>query len=199
VKSKECRTLKCPAWPVGWEKQGWQSPLVRSFGLNALPTFWIVDRAGQALCDALVLPEDTPGLLNWVGANEKLAKEVLPKAVKGMIERLGHALHAVQDPALVARLVRQQVPLELCLSSNLRTGCCVDLASHPLRSYFDAGALVTLNTDDPEMFQTTLVGEYRLAQEAFGFSDEELRTLAANSFRASWLPVERKRELLSLL
>ena len=51
----------------------------------------IVDRAGQAKCDALALPEDTLGLLNWVGANETLAKEVLPKAVKGMIERLGSA------------------------------------------------------------------------------------------------------------
>src|SRR3954470_14984039 len=49
----------------------------------------IVDRAGEAKCDALVLPEDTPGLLNWLGANEPLAKEVLPKAVKSMIERLG--------------------------------------------------------------------------------------------------------------
>lgn len=114
-------------------------------------------------------------------------------------ERLGHALHAAADPELLARLVRQQVPLELCLTSNLRTSCCLELAAHPLRSYFDAGALVTLNTDDPEMFQTTLVREYQLAQDAFGFTNEELRQLAANSFRASWLPEERKRELLQLL
>src|SRR5437762_12498245 len=52
----------------------------------------IVNRAGEAKCDALVLPEDTPGLLNWVGANETLAKEVLPKAVNRMIERLGSAV-----------------------------------------------------------------------------------------------------------
>ena len=51
----------------------------------------IVERAGEAKCDALVLPEDTPGLLNWVGANETLAKEMLPKAVKRMLERLGSA------------------------------------------------------------------------------------------------------------
>ncbi len=114
-------------------------------------------------------------------------------------ERLGHALHAGEDAALLSRLVRDQVPLELCLTSNLRTSCCPDLAAHPLRRYFDAGALVTLNTDDPEMFQTTLVREYQLAQQAFGFTDEELRQLAANSFRASWLPQERKRELLNLL
>ncbi len=114
-------------------------------------------------------------------------------------ERLGHVLRAMDDPALVERLVREQVPLELCVTSNLRTGCCAGVAAHPLRRYFEAGALVTLNTDDPEMFQTTLAGEYRLAQDAFGFTNEELRELAGNSFRASWLPEERKRELLKLL
>ena len=114
-------------------------------------------------------------------------------------ERLGHALHAGDDAALLSRLVHQQVPLELCLTSNLRTGCCAELALHPLRRYFDAGALVILNTDDPEMFQTTLVREYQLAQDVFGFTNQELRQLASNSFRASWLPQERKRKLLNLL
>jgi adenosine deaminase/aminodeoxyfutalosine deaminase len=114
-------------------------------------------------------------------------------------ERLGHALGAAEDSELVARLVREQVPLELCVTSNLRTGCCPHIAEHPLRRYFDSGALVTLNTDDPEMFQTTLVHEYELAQDAFGFSNKELQQLAANSFRASWLPEARKRELLNLL
>jgi adenosine deaminase/aminodeoxyfutalosine deaminase len=114
-------------------------------------------------------------------------------------ERLGHALHAIENPALVERLVREQVPLELCITSNLRTSSCLALAEHPIRRYFDAGALITLNTDDPEMFQTTLVREYQIAQDAFGFTNAELTQLAANSFRASWLPEERKRELLNLL
>jgi adenosine deaminase/aminodeoxyfutalosine deaminase len=127
-----------------------------------------------------------------------------PPSIRGALdalgaERLGHALCAAEDPALLARIVREQVPLELCLTSNLRTRCCAELAAHPLRRFFDAGALVTLNTDDPEMFQTTLVREYELAQDVFGFTNEELRQLAANSFRASWLPEERKRELLKLL
>ncbi len=91
------------------------------------------------------------------------------------------------------------MPLELCITSNLRTSCCPELAAHPLRRYFDAGALVTLNTDDPAMFQTTLGREYQLARDAFGFTNDELRQLAANSFRASWLPEERKRELLRVL
>lgn len=140
------------------------------------------------------------GLRLSVHAGETVGAESIRGALDALgAERLGHALHAAEDAALMARLVRQQVPLELCLTSNLRTGCCARLGEHPLRRYFDAGALVTLNTDDPEMFRTTLLGEYCLAQESFAFTDEELRQLAANSFRASWLPEERKRELLNLL
>ena len=73
---------------------------------------------------------------------------------------------------------------------------CATMADHPLRRYFDAGALVTLNTDDPEMFETSLAREYQIAQESFGFSNEELRQLAANSIKASWMAEERKAELL---
>lgn len=114
-------------------------------------------------------------------------------------ERLGHALHAWPDEKLMERIVRDQVPLEICITSNVRTACCHDVTAHPVRRYFDSGALITLNTDDPEMFQTTLVHEYQIAQDVFGFSDEELRQLAKNSFIASWLPESRKKELLDLL
>ncbi len=140
------------------------------------------------------------GLRLSVHAGETVGPPSIHGALDALkAERLGHALHAAEDPELLARLVRQQVPLELCVTSNLRTSCCPQLSAHPLRRYFDAGALVTLNTDDPEMFQTTLVREYQIAQDAFGFTNEELRQLAANSLRASWLPEERKRELLKLL
>jgi adenosine deaminase/aminodeoxyfutalosine deaminase len=67
---------------------------------------------------------------------------------------------------------------------------------HPVRQYFDRGLLLTLNSDDPAMFHTSLAREYQLAQEAFGFTDDELRRLAANSFRASFLPEEEKRDWL---
>jgi aminodeoxyfutalosine deaminase len=148
----------------------------------------VYEQAAQAGLRLSVHAGETVGAPSIYGALDQLRAE-----------RLGHALHATEEPALVERLVREQVPLEICLTSNLRTGCCTDPTLHPLRRFFDAGALVTLNTDDPEMFQTTLVREYQLAQELFAFRDEELRTLAANSFRASWLPEERKLELLRLL
>ncbi|MGH8561306.1 MAG: adenosine deaminase [Nevskiales bacterium] len=127
-----------------------------------------------------------------------------PESVLGALdalgaERIGHGLNAWHDRELVARLARDQVPVEVCVTSNLRTGCLRSLSRHPLRKYFDAGVLVTLNSDDPAMFRTSLAREYQLAQDAFGFSDHELRRVAANSFRASFLPEEaRQRHLASL-
>ena len=73
-------------------------------------------------------------------------------------------------------------------SSNVRTGVCARWEEHPLRQYFDAGLFVTLNSDDPAFFGSTLENEYRLAGEVQGFTRAELAELAANSFRASFLP-----------
>jgi len=123
-----------------------------------------------------------------------------PESIRGALaigsERLGHALTLAEDDGLLREVATRRIPLEICLSSNLRTGCCPSLDKHPLRRYFDAGACVVLNTDDPEMFQTSLAREYALARELFAFSEEELRQLARNSFEASFLPEERKRQLL---
>jgi aminodeoxyfutalosine deaminase len=111
-------------------------------------------------------------------------------------ERIGHALTAGQDPELVEELSRRQIPIEICLTSNLRTGCCSSITEHPVRRYFDQGLMITLNSDDPAMFGTSLAREYQLAQDQFGFTDEHLRELARNSFEASFLPAEKKVNFL---
>jgi adenosine deaminase/aminodeoxyfutalosine deaminase len=106
-------------------------------------------------------------------------------------------LTAARDPELIEELAGRQVPIEVCITSNLRTGCCETLEQHPVRSYFDNGLMITLNTDDPAMFRTTLSREYQIAQDAFGFTDEHLRELARNSFEASFLPAEKKLQMLN--
>jgi aminodeoxyfutalosine deaminase len=113
-------------------------------------------------------------------------------------ERIGHGLTAWQDPELVEELSKRQVPIEICLTSNLRTGCCSLLSEHPVRNYFDQGIMITLNSDDPAMFGTSLAQEYQVAQDRFGFTDEHLRELARNSFEASFLPAEKKLNFLNL-
>src|SRR6266849_3074638 len=125
-----------------------------------------------------------------------------PESIWGVLnlkaERIGHGFTAAQDPELIEELAERQVPIEICVTSNLRTGCCTELAQHPVRRYFDQGLMLTLNSDDPAMFRTSLVEEYALVQEAFGFTDEHLRELARNSFEASFLPPEKKIEFLNL-
>jgi aminodeoxyfutalosine deaminase len=157
-------------------------------------------QAGPELFEPVYARAARHGLRLSVHAGETVGPHSIWGALDSLkAERLGHALHAWPDEKLMERLVRDQVPLEICISSNVRTSCCHELSAHPVRRYFDAGALITLNTDDPEMFQTTLVEEYQIAQDEFGFTDEELRQVARNSFLASWLPEERKKKLLEQL
>jgi adenosine deaminase/aminodeoxyfutalosine deaminase len=139
------------------------------------------------------------GLKLTAHAGESAGPESIWGALNLGAERIGHALTAIHDPELVEELAVRQIPVEICLTSNLRTGCCVQIGEHPVRRYFDHGLMVTLNTDDPAMFGTTLTGEYELAQAEFGFTDEHLRELARNSFEASFLPGETKVRFLNLL
>ncbi|MDP9038108.1 MAG: adenosine deaminase [Acidobacteriota bacterium] len=114
-------------------------------------------------------------------------------------ERIGHGLAAQHDSQLLEVLAQKQIPIEINVTSNLRTGCCASVDLHPLRSYFDQGLFVTLNSDDPPMFGATLLDEYLLAYNdpTFAFTLEQLRELAANSIEASFLPPTRKLALLS--
>lgn len=98
-------------------------------------------------------------------------------------ERIGHGIRSIEDPVLVRHLAERQIPLEICLTSNLATGAVPSLEQHPMRQLFEAGVPVTLNTDDPALFRTTLSKEYELAATSFGFSEHQLREIAQNAFR----------------
>lgn len=137
------------------------------------------------------------GLRLTAHAGETTGPESIWGALNLKAERIGHGLNAWQDSELVAELVERQVPVEICLTSNLETNCCQRIEDHPLKSYFDLGVMVTLNTDDPAMFHTSLNREYALAQQVFGFSEEQLREIARNGFEASFLPADKKIELLN--
>lgn len=102
-------------------------------------------------------------------------------------ERLGHGISAERDPELVKHLARTRVPVDMCITSNVRTGAIAKAEDHPLRRYFDAGMLVSLSTDDPAIFQTDLTREYMLAHTLFSFTEQELARLAYNSFVGSFL------------
>lgn len=98
-------------------------------------------------------------------------------------ERIGHGIRAVHDVKLLKQLRDHKVPLEVCITSNVRTGAVASLAEHPVRKLFDAGVPIILNTDDPALFECTLESEYDLAARAFGFTAAELSAIAGNSLR----------------
>jgi len=138
------------------------------------------------------------GLRLTAHAGETAGPESIWGAMNLRAERIGHGFSASQDPDLMQELAERQIPVEICVTSNLKTGICPGLADHPVRRYFEEGLMVTINTDDPAMFETSLSKEYQLLQENFGFSNDHLRELARNSFEAAFLPAEKKLQFLNM-
>ena len=153
-------------------------------------------RAGSEPFRALFAQAAQAGLRLTNHAGETTGPEAIREALAIGSERIGHAVSAVKDFYLMEELKARAIPLELNPTSNVRTGVCASFAQHPLRRYFDAGLLVTLNSDDPAFFGSDLVSEYLLAHTEQGFTRTELRQLAANSIRASFLPELDKVEWL---
>ena len=145
-------------------------------------------RTGSEPFRALYAQARSSGLRLTNHAGETTGPEAIWEALSIGSERIGHALSAIQDPTLLQELRVRSTPLELNPTSNVRTGVCASFHAHPLREYFDRGLLVTLNSDDPAFFGSDLVNEFLLAHTHRGFNREELRRLAVNSIRASFLP-----------
>jgi aminodeoxyfutalosine deaminase len=103
-------------------------------------------------------------------------------------ERIGHGVRCLEDPELVAELRRRRIPLEVCPTSNVRTRVVADLAAHPLPRLIEEGLVVTLSSDDPPMFGTSLRDEYIAVARVLGLSPVGLRDLARNAARAAFLP-----------
>ena len=103
--------------------------------------------------------------------------------------------HSVQDPALVDYLVEHQIPLEVCPTSNIATRAVDVLENHPLRELYDAGVNVTVNSDDPPMFGTTLNREYEIAADLLGLDERGIAELAKKAVAATFLPEADKAAL----
>ena len=153
--------------------------------------------AGSEPFRALYANARAAGLRLTNHAGETTGPEAIREALSIGSERIGHALSAHKDFYLLQELKERKLPLELNPTSNVRTGECRSFAAHPLRRYFDRGLLVTLNSDDPAFFGSDLANEYLLAHAQQGFTREELRQLAANSFHASFLPETEKNSWLA--
>jgi adenosine deaminase len=112
-------------------------------------------------------------------------------------DRLGHGVRSIEDPALMAYLRENQVPLELCPTSNICLGVYPDYGSHPLRRLWDEGLMITVNSDDPPLFGVDLNAEYRALVDHFGFGANDLQKVSLNGLCASFLPQADKSRMES--
>ncbi len=110
-------------------------------------------------------------------------------------ERIGHGITACQDNELMTYLADNKIPLEICPTSNTFTKAVVKkLEEHPLRTFFDKGILVTVNTDDPIFFGVELLDEYYNIHKKLNFTETELKQIILNGFDASFLSASEKKK-----
>ena len=131
-----------------------------------------------------------------VHAGESAGPESVWNAIRRLgAERLGHAIRAVEDPALLDYLARHRIGIESCLTSNVQTSCVPTYAAHPIKTFLERGLLASLNTDDPGISAITLPHEYEVAAPAAGLSPEQIRQAQVNGLEAAFLSEEEKEQL----
>ncbi|MET0998236.1 MAG: adenosine deaminase [Marmoricola sp.] len=136
------------------------------------------------------------GLHSVPHAGETTGPQTVWDAIRDLgAERIGHGTSSVQDPELLAYLAEHRIPLEVCPTSNIATRAVDVLENHPIRQMYDAGVLVTVNSDDPPMFGTTLNREYEIAADLLDLDERGVAELAKNAVRASFMPEADKADL----
>ncbi|MBV41521.1 MAG: adenosine deaminase [Crocinitomicaceae bacterium] len=110
-------------------------------------------------------------------------------------DRIGHGLQAVEDPDVMSLLRKRKIPLELCPTSNVLTGACNSIGTHPFKSLLDAGVQVTINTDDPGIMCTSLIKEYHLLSKAFGIDLKSFENCNAWALDASFITSTKKKSI----
>jgi adenosine deaminase len=127
-----------------------------------------------------------------------------PASVRGGMElpgitRISHGVRAVEDPALVEEIAERGIVLEVCPGSNVALGVYPSFEEHPLRTLFDAGVRVTLGSDDPPYFATSIGREYDVAKQRMGFGDGELLAMTRNALDAAFADDELRASLVGRL
>lgn len=171
----------------------WRHPRVVALSIDGNEA--AAGRTGPRFADAFRRAGDA-GLKRTVHAGESSGPQGVRDAVLLLgADRIDHGARAIEDPALVGLLADRGIPLGICPTSNLKLGVYPSIADHPVDRLRRAGVRVSLNTDDPALLGATLEGEYALCQQAFGWSDDDLRAVAATSIDASFAGADLKARL----
>jgi adenosine deaminase len=149
--------------------------------------------------DVFALAKDA-GLQLTAHAGEAAGPESVWAAIHDLgVTRIGHGIRSIEDERLVAYERDNAITLEVCPTSNVKTGVVPDFPRHPLRRLFDAGVPVTVSSDDPAMFGTSITHEYAVAAEHFAFTEPELLQLTRNAIQAGFCDAPTKERLLGAL
>ncbi|MGH9352502.1 MAG: adenosine deaminase family protein, partial [Terriglobia bacterium] len=179
------------------EVLGW-ARIFRDDGIAAFGIGGDEDRGPASLFTAIYREAKDLGLRVTAHAGESAGPESVREAVELLgAERIGHGLAAARDPGVIVLLRERKVPLEVCLTSNVATGLIARVEDHPLRQFLDAGLQITLSTDDPAMFSTTLERELALACRVFSLSQNEIIGVMRNAILSSFDSKDGKHSLLS--
>lgn len=139
----------------------------------------------------------TNGLLSVPHAGETMGPESIWGSLKALqADRIGHGVRAIEDPGLLATLKVRQIPLEINPTSNICLNIFPSMESHPFRQLDERGLLVTVNSDDPPLFNTSLVQEYTALARDFGYDKSGLARIARNAFVAAGVSADVKTKLL---
>jgi adenosine deaminase len=139
------------------------------------------------------LEAERRGFRTTVHAGEAEGPESIWQALNELkAERIGHGVRSVEDPLLVDYIIKNQIPLEVCITSNLKTRVFASLNDHPFDFLFRNGAKVTVNSDDPSMFGSNITDELFLLYQQLNYSTKELKQLTKNAIDVSFMQQEEK-------
>lgn len=196
-----------------WKERGWHSPeevlqvalkykeKVKGFGLTAesregIPfSKWKSDLRREYI--RIAKQAKDAGLKITVHAGEVSRAIAIRDSLKFLnADRIGHGLSIIKDQKILELIVRRNIPLEICLTSNVKSGAVSQIGKHPFKELFRRGVKVTLNTDDPTLCQTTLTNEYVIAVKKLGLNLSDIKKIILNSVSSAFLAEREKKKLL---
>lgn len=137
------------------------------------------------------------GFKTTAHAGEAAGSESIWEAIHELkVDRIGHGTRAIEDENLLRYLVDNRLPIEACPLSNIRTKVVASMKQHPVKTFIDMGIPVSINTDDPKMFNNSLVDEYQSLKETFNYSNEDIFHIILNSINTTWLDQKEKENVI---
>jgi adenosine deaminase len=171
-------------------------PLMTGFGMGGDENHL----SAADFAEVFAIAHHEAGLACTVHAGEAAGPESIRDALDNLpVRRIGHGVRVIEDAGLTARIAEEGIVLEVCPTSNIRTAVYPDYAAHPLNRLRAAGCAVTLNSDDPPYFGTSIGREYDVAKQHFGWSDDDLASATAASLDAAFIDAETRTSLKACL